>query len=127
RHDDPDRDGLTNIEEYFLGTSPTNPDTDGDGIDDGLEVLLGTDPTSASSHVFGTIPFSDSFETDTPGSFTPGTRKWLLESDSFEVAASDEAPEGNQFLASTENDNTLLRYFGDTFGEDSVWIDFQLQ
>jgi hypothetical protein len=31
---DPDGDGLTNLEEYKLGTDPTNKDTDGDGIND---------------------------------------------------------------------------------------------
>ncbi len=36
--DDPDHDGLTNLEEYRLGTDPHNPDTDGDGISDGDEV-----------------------------------------------------------------------------------------
>src|SRR5579884_3952475 len=31
---DPDRDGLTNLEEYNAGTDPNNPDTDGDGLND---------------------------------------------------------------------------------------------
>ncbi|MCP4106828.1 MAG: tandem-95 repeat protein [Desulfobacteraceae bacterium] len=35
--DDPDRDGLTNLEEFFIGTAPRNPDTDGDGAGDGDE------------------------------------------------------------------------------------------
>lgn len=44
-------DGLTNWEEYQLGTDPTNPDTDGDGLDDGPELAGAglrppTDPTS---------------------------------------------------------------------------------
>ncbi len=30
-------DGLTNLQEYNLGTDPDNPDTDGDGLDDGPE------------------------------------------------------------------------------------------
>jgi len=34
---DSDGDGLTNLEEYELGTDPFNPDTDGDGILDGDE------------------------------------------------------------------------------------------
>lgn len=41
---DTDGDGLTNLQEYQLGTDPRNPDTDGDGIPDGLEVQLGTNP-----------------------------------------------------------------------------------
>ena len=35
---DPDGDGLSNEEEFFLGTDPANPDTDGDGRTDGEEV-----------------------------------------------------------------------------------------
>jgi hypothetical protein len=34
---DSDGDGLTNLQEYELGTDPFNPDTDGDGIPDGDE------------------------------------------------------------------------------------------
>lgn len=36
--EDLDHDGLTNLEEYTLGTDPANPDTDGDGLSDGDEV-----------------------------------------------------------------------------------------
>ena len=36
--EDPDQDGLTNLEEYQNGTDPHNPDTDGDGLSDGDEV-----------------------------------------------------------------------------------------
>jgi protocatechuate 3,4-dioxygenase beta subunit len=43
---DPDNDGLTNLQEYQLGTDPNNPDTDGDGIPDGQEVKIGTSPLS---------------------------------------------------------------------------------
>jgi hypothetical protein len=41
---DPDGDGLFDIEEEFLGTDPTNKDTDEDGLNDGDEVAAGTDP-----------------------------------------------------------------------------------
>jgi hypothetical protein len=45
--DDPDKDDLTNIEEYQWGTDPTKWDTDGDGLSDGDEVnIYGTDPTN---------------------------------------------------------------------------------
>jgi hypothetical protein len=42
-----DGDGLTNLEEYRLGTDPRNADTDGDGIPDGIEVKLGLNPLVA--------------------------------------------------------------------------------
>lgn len=44
---DPDRDGLTNLEEYQFSTDPNNPDSDGDGLADGDEV-----------HVFGGSPLN---------------------------------------------------------------------
>ncbi|HLX07628.1 MAG TPA: Ig-like domain-containing protein, partial [Thermoanaerobaculia bacterium] len=37
-YEDPDHDGLTNLEEFQNGTDPNNPDTDGDGLSDGDEV-----------------------------------------------------------------------------------------
>ncbi len=43
---DPDGDGLTNLQEFQLGTDPKNPDTDGDGVTDGEEVKRGTNPLS---------------------------------------------------------------------------------
>jgi hypothetical protein len=45
---DPDRDGLTNLQEYKLGTDPNNPDSDQDGLSDGDEVnIFGTDPLNS--------------------------------------------------------------------------------
>jgi hypothetical protein len=45
--DDVDGDGLTEIEEYELGTDPNNPDSDGDGINDGQEVDEESNPNEA--------------------------------------------------------------------------------
>ncbi|MER7457485.1 hypothetical protein [Micromonospora sp. NPDC126480] len=45
--EDVDNDGLTNLQEQDLGTSPTNPDTDGDGLNDGAELARGTNPLVA--------------------------------------------------------------------------------
>ena len=42
---DADNDGLSNLEEYRLGTDMRNADTDGDGITDLLEIRLGLNPT----------------------------------------------------------------------------------
>ncbi|MCP3962159.1 MAG: hypothetical protein GY719_30315 [bacterium] len=42
--DDPDGDGLSNLEEFQAGTDLFDPDTDGDGLLDGEEGGFGTDP-----------------------------------------------------------------------------------
>ncbi len=60
-------DGLTNIEEYQLGTEPDNPDTDGDGLEDGAEVAgagsrPATDPTKVDTDGDS---LSDAVETNT--------------------------------------------------------------
>ena len=39
-----DSDDLTNIEEYNIGTNPTNRDTDSDGLSDSDESTYGTNP-----------------------------------------------------------------------------------
>jgi len=41
---DPDTDGLNNLEEQSTGTNPTLADSDGDNLLDGFEVLYGLDP-----------------------------------------------------------------------------------
>jgi len=44
---DPDKDGLSNIDESYWNTDFQNPDTDGDGFLDGEEVVSGHDPSKA--------------------------------------------------------------------------------
>lgn len=45
---DSDRDGLSDLEELVLGSSPNSDDTDGDGYTDRLEVISLYDPASKS-------------------------------------------------------------------------------
>ena len=53
----PTPDGLTNLEEFQLGTDPSNPDSDDDGIFDGEEVEAGVD-------TFITLPLIDDTDGD---------------------------------------------------------------
>ena len=51
---DPDKDGLTNLEEKDLGTDPCDADTDGDGMPDGYEAAhMGSCPVSGIASVNG--------------------------------------------------------------------------
>lgn len=64
---DPDHDGLTNLQEFQIGTDPNNPDTDGDGLTDGQEVLIyHTNPLLFSSDGTG-IPDGIEVQTGTLG------------------------------------------------------------
>jgi hypothetical protein len=53
---DLDHDGLTNLQEYRLGTDIRNPDTDGDGISDGDEVNATGRACNSTGHCFHTNP-----------------------------------------------------------------------
>jgi hypothetical protein len=46
--DDPDEDGLTNLEEFDLGTDPKSQDSDGDGMPDKWEIDHGFNPKDPS-------------------------------------------------------------------------------
>jgi len=51
-----DGDGLTNLQEFQLGTNPTLRDTDGDGFTDGEEVAAGSDPRDPASRPAPPVP-----------------------------------------------------------------------
>jgi Bacterial TSP3 repeat/PA14 domain len=98
---DYDGDGLSNRDEYLLGTDPTNSDTDNDGISDGREVNnLGTNAlvsniiadtlvstVGLSSYVNSTVPWTvtsgglvaNSFRGEATWNFTvPSAGFWLF-------------------------------------------------
>lgn len=72
-HDDPDGDGLTNGEEWALGTDPFDPDTNGDGILDGIAVASGMSATNPDMDGDGVLngaeraQGTDPFNPDTDG------------------------------------------------------------
>ncbi len=81
---DPDNDGLTNLEEYRLGTDPLNADTDTDGMPDEWETLYGDmEPdqdddndglTNLEEYYAGTDPKNP----DTDGDGTPDGEEGLM-------------------------------------------------
>ncbi len=101
-----DDDGLTNAEEYEIGTDYTNPDTDGDGMPDGWEHEYGTDPlvddadedpdndglTNIEEYWAGTDPFNP--DTDGDG--------WL---DGEEVDAGTDPLDPNDYPEETNGTN----------------------
>ncbi|MFT4926180.1 MAG: Zn-dependent metalloprotease [Phenylobacterium sp.] len=62
---DQDQDGLTNLQEFYLNTSPTNADSDNDGLNDNVEIAQPfTDPLIRDSDGDGVIDGLDAFPTD---------------------------------------------------------------
>jgi hypothetical protein len=59
--EDTDLDGLSNIQEYEIGSNPAKQDTDGDGLQDGVEIELGTSPTLGDSDFDGIGDGSDTY------------------------------------------------------------------
>ncbi len=76
QYGDADNDGLTNLEEFQLGTHPLLADTDGDGITDHDEIRLHrTDPLVSNNLLFGPATAFD------PHSYATATFRLIREED----------------------------------------------
>lgn len=65
-----DGDGLTDLEELAIGTSPVDCDTDGDGVPDGYEVMWGMNPIDGSDATGNpSNPDGDKMATAGPGEY----------------------------------------------------------
>ena len=107
--EDPDGDGLTNIEELKSGTVPNVADTDGDGLTDGTEVKeLKTDPldfdtdddglSDGREMQLGTDPLS----ADSNGNGVPDSQERLSISDKTESGAQITAEDTGEKLTVAE-------------------------
>ena len=76
-----DGDGLTNHEEFMLGTDPTARDSDGDEVEDGDERRLGTDATVSDAIAGEVISTQSGIE------FSRVTGDWFAAGDNGEVRA----------------------------------------
>jgi hypothetical protein len=95
-----DSDLLTDLEEFVLGTDPTDDDSDDDGLEDGAEVNThGTDPLDADSDNDG---LEDGLEINTTGS-----DPLLADTDGDGLSDGDEVngnPATNPTLADSDSD-----------------------
>ena len=99
---DTDDDGLSDVVEIALGTSPTNSDSDADGLEDGAEYTLGTDPLNPDSDDDG---LSDGNEVSI------GTDPQSADTDGDGVSDGDEVSAGTDPLTDEEdipNSNFIL-------------------
>lgn len=112
-----DGDGLTNREEYLLGTDPSNSDTDGDGVSDFDEVTaLGTNALTANA-------ITDTLLGDIAlGSYVSSSTNWTMTSggllaDSFrgEATWNFTVPNDGNWLLRLE-----LELMGTTYGNEEV-------
>ena len=88
-NEDWDGDGLTNLQEAYVGSDPNNPDTDGDGLNDSEEFAAGSNVFVSDSDWDG---LSDSDEVDA------GTNPLAADTDGDGFSDSEEVTAGTDPL-----------------------------
>lgn len=69
---DADDDGLSNLAEYLVGTSPLEADTDGDFLPDGAEFDFGANPNNIDTDEDGLLDGREVWDRDLDGVFDGG-------------------------------------------------------
>lgn len=110
RYGDDDRDGISNLMEYLIGTRADLADSDGDGIPDGAEFFAGKDPKVSDNYNLNLIPFFDDFSLY-PAGVLSSSEKWSvvegviqIESDSVrgQILRLEDGAHGNAFIDGAE-------------------------
>jgi hypothetical protein len=93
---DLDNDGLTNLEEYTLGTYPDQSDSDNDGLNDFWETQYGLSPLSDDSHLDPDDDGYSNMEENLAGTNPTDSASYPLSTDSTNPGDSDnENPSAN--------------------------------
>lgn len=105
-------DGLTNWQEFQLGTSPSNPDTDGDTLQDGPELTgvgtrPATDPKKADTDGDGLSDGAESNTATWAGVTNTGTNPVLVDTDSDSLRDGTESNTGTYVSATNTGTNPL--------------------
>ena len=107
---DPDADGLTNLEEYVLGTDPNSADTDSDGMPDLWESENGLDPTVSSASEDADVDGLSDY-----GEYLAGTDPNDDDSDGDSYSDGVEVTAGSDPLDASSDPTTVLDSDSDGF------------
>ncbi|MFO8058216.1 MAG: hypothetical protein R6V10_13060, partial [bacterium] len=121
--EDPDNDGISNLEEFIQGTDPCDPDTDGDGMDDYWEMNNGTDPLTNDAAKDDDVDGLDNL-----GEYLAGCDPALADTDAGGVSDADEVQAGTDCTSALDDYQALIETVGNSkswdIGETRIYGNF---